>query len=72
MRQMNMQRFQDLLYQTLLCVSDTGECDEGVWNENHIKQVRSFADEGMLTSNLGLVVRMEDGSHFQITIVKSK
>lgn len=32
----------------------------------------SFEDVGMMTSNEGLVVRMKDGSEFQITVVKSK
>jgi hypothetical protein len=32
----------------------------------------SFASVGMMTSNEGLVVRMNDGSEFQITVVKSR
>jgi hypothetical protein len=32
----------------------------------------SFESVGMMTRNEGLVVRMNDGSEFQITIVKSR
>ena len=32
----------------------------------------SFESVGMLTRNEGLVVRMKDGSEFQITVVKSR
>ena len=32
----------------------------------------TFEETGMLTSNRGLVVTMEDGSEFQITIVQSR
>ena len=32
----------------------------------------SFQDVGMMTRNEGLVVRMNDGSEFQVTIVKSR
>jgi hypothetical protein len=34
--------------------------------------VRSFADEGLLTSDEGLVVRFHDGSEFQVSIVASR
>jgi len=32
----------------------------------------SFEEEGLLTSDHGLVLRLEDGSEFQITVVKSR
>jgi hypothetical protein len=34
--------------------------------------VRTFSSLGILTKNKGLVVRMSDGSEFQLTIVQSK
>lgn len=34
--------------------------------------VRSFADEGVLTNNAGLVVRLPSGDEFQVTIVQSE
>jgi hypothetical protein len=32
----------------------------------------SFESVGMMTRNEGLVVRMNDGSEFQVTVVKSR
>ena len=34
-------------------------------------KVRTFEDAGLLTGNRGVVVRMVDGSEFQISIVQS-
>jgi hypothetical protein len=50
---------------------------EELMNENDDKfplyhSVRSFRDAGVLTRNAGLVLRLDDGSEFQITIVKSR
>ena len=80
---MNEQRFQDCLYILLESISDNDFTDEDgdtLWPiveylegfSNNISQVRSFNDEGMLTNNKGLVVKLEDGSEFQLTIVKRK
>jgi hypothetical protein len=37
-----------------------------------VRSVASFSEAGVLTYNEGLVVRLEDGSEFQITIVRSR
>ena len=37
-----------------------------------VKRVSSFEDAGMLTRNEGMVLRLQDGSEFQITIVQSQ
>ena len=37
-----------------------------------LARVVTFADAGIMTNNAGLVVRMKDGSEFQITIVQSR
>lgn len=37
-----------------------------------VVQVRSFEECGVLTLNKGLVVQLEDGSEFQVTIVQSR
>ena len=37
-----------------------------------LQDVRTYADLGMLTNNAGLVVEMDDGSEFQITVVRSR
>ncbi|MBI5725043.1 MAG: hypothetical protein HZA50_13865 [Planctomycetes bacterium] len=37
-----------------------------------IHRISTFEEVGMLTTNKGLVLTMDDGTEFQITIVKSK
>lgn len=34
-------------------------------------EIRTFAREGLMTANAGLVVTLADGSEFQVTIVRS-
>jgi hypothetical protein len=38
---------------------------------NNRNRVSSFADEGLLTSKQGIVVRTEDGDEFQVSITRS-
>jgi len=35
-------------------------------------EVATFEEAGLLTRNEGLVIKTEDGSEYQVTIVKSK
>ena len=37
-----------------------------------VRDARSFDDAGLMTRNEGVVVELEDGSEFQITIVQSR
>jgi hypothetical protein len=46
--------------------------DEGCGTESEVKGVSTFDESGMLTRNNGLVVRIKDGSEFQVTIVQSE
>ena len=39
---------------------------------DEIRRVRSYAEVGMLTRDAGLVVTLDDGAEYQITIVKSR
>lgn len=41
-------------------------------NDDEVKGVATFEECGILTTNTGLVVRMKDGSKFQVTIVKER
>ena len=41
-------------------------------DEETIRSIVTFADAGVLTSNSGLVVRLADGSEYQITVVRSR
>lgn len=35
-----------------------------------VNRTRTFADAGLLTMDKGLVVRMQDGSEFEVTVVQ--
>jgi len=37
-----------------------------------LERVESFSDAELLTSNAGLVIRLRDGSEFQLSIVQSR
>lgn len=37
-----------------------------------IDRTDTFGDRGLLTLDAGLVVRMSDGSEFQVTVVRSR
>ena len=37
-----------------------------------VRDVVTYEDAGVLTSNAGLVVRMDDGGEFQLTVVRSR
>lgn len=38
--------------------------------DSNIESILSFEDAGLMTRNNGVVVYMEDGSSFQVTVVK--
>ncbi len=60
---MSEQDFKDILSEALAMYMDEG---------SPIKRVCSFSDAGVLSTNEGLVVSLEDGSQFQLTIVQSR
>ncbi len=76
---MTAQEFQDALTSLLQAAgylvdlnedSDAGDLDAEV--EPFIGcHVNSFSDRGLMTLNAGVVVRLADGSEFQVTIVRS-
>lgn len=37
-----------------------------------VKQVRTFEEKMLLTSNAGVVLNLADGSEYQITVVRSR
>jgi hypothetical protein len=37
-----------------------------------VKRVRTFEEEGVLTTDAGLVITTADGAEYQVTIVKSR
>jgi len=73
---MNEHDLQDAL-KTLL--EETGSMDEqeredaGLSGEPQIiSRVSTFADEGLLTNDAGLVITLADGSQYQVSIVRSR
>jgi len=55
----------------LAVLSDECEVDES-FDPDGIRRVETYAEAGMLTTDAGLVVTMDDGSEFQLTIVQSR
>ena len=37
-----------------------------------IRSIRTYEDAGVMTYNKGLVIRYDDGTEFQVTIVQSR
>lgn len=48
--------------------ADEADGESEVW----IDSAATFADDGVMTLNKGLVVRLSDGSEFQLSIVRSR
>jgi len=61
---MNERDFREVLHEALIMYIDD--------SEDVIRKIQTFEDAGVITSNEGLVIRTDDGSEFQLTIVKSK
>ena len=60
---MNEQQMQDYLMEAL----DWASNEDGM-----VKTIDTFENLGVMTNNKGLVIRMQDGSRFQLVIVKSR
>lgn len=50
----------------------SGELDLVDTALGEVSNIKTYAEAGILTRDSGLVLRMEDGSEFQITIRQSK
>lgn len=68
---MSEEGFEGVLKEIVESYAEPIYTDDGDTNAN-VKSVNTFYDNGLLTRNKGLVVRLNDGSEFQITIVKSR
>ena len=65
------------LFDTLLlegCEASEDEPRDDDYDEilGNIRSASTFRDAQVLTTDAGLVVRMQDGSEFQVTVVRSK
>ncbi len=61
---MNAQEFSDALEDILGELTDEDVLD--------VRRVCSFEERGVLTGNAGIIVTLESGEEFQLTIVQSK
>ena len=60
------------LFAELILEADCQEYPEDLPEElSGVEMVRTFEEAGILTDDKGLVLRMKDGSEFQITVVRS-
>ena len=50
----------------------SGELDLVDTALGEVSNIKTYAEAGILTRDSGLVLRMEDGSEFQITLKQSK
>jgi hypothetical protein len=48
--------------------AEFGEAEIG----EYLRDVRSFAADGVMTNNAGFTIRLEDGSEYQVTVVQSR
>jgi hypothetical protein len=50
----------------------TETIQEALADQDDVRSVMTYDEAGMLTRDAGLVVRISDGSEFQITVVQSR
>jgi len=68
---MTLTSFQYLVKQ--LIEEQTGETDIGSFEGSEdVEFVNTYEEQGILSSNKGLVVRLDSGDEFQLTMVQSK
>lgn len=68
MERMNENQMESLVMELL----ENVEMLEGAEDVPEITRVSTFGSAGVMTLNAGLVVAMDDGTEFQITIVQSR
>ena len=66
------QQVQDILHELLDVLDDPDFAEDFDFSDFNFRSVNTYSDNGVLTNNKGLVIRMQDMSEFQITIVKSR
>lgn len=66
----NDQTIQDALYDIFENMTFPDEDDHIVIQD--LDQVGTFEEKGVLTNNKGIVLRLQDGREFQISIVQSR
>lgn len=79
MARITAQQVNEMINSAILFAVETQEddaaetkCDNELINDEKVSGVVDFRDVGMLSGNAGLVIRMADGSEFQIQVVQSQ
>ncbi len=62
---MDSSKFAERIAEALYLQDDENEAGE-------IDNILTFAEAGVMTADQGLVVKMTDGSEFQVTVVQSR
>jgi hypothetical protein len=61
------------LFANLILATDCDEYPEDLPDElSAVEMVQTYDEAGILTNNKGLVLRMKDGTEWQLTIVQSR
>jgi hypothetical protein len=61
------------LFAGLILAADQDEYPEDLPDElSEVERVQTYDEAGILTNNKGLVLRMKDGTEWQLTIVQSR
>jgi hypothetical protein len=69
---MNERKFERTLQEVLEAVAASSSQDRIAGEELSDAGISTFEDAGVLTNNRGLVVRLQNGAEFQVTIVQSQ
>lgn len=48
------------------------EGDPGIYDGVEIRSANTYDEEGVMTTDLGLVVRLSNGAEYQMTLVRSR
>ena len=61
------------LFAALILAADCDEYPEDLPDElSEVEMVQTYDEAGILTNNKGLVLRMKDGTEWQVTLVQSR
>jgi hypothetical protein len=59
-------------YTMEILLQESLELADALEGDQKIKRMRPFYEANLLTNNRGIVLTLQDGAEFQITIVQSK
>ena len=76
---MTEQRLEELFQEIIEIYEERQEEEADVYNDSDVSNyeptfasVMTFEEKGVLTNDRGLVIKMQDGKEFQVTLVRSR